>query len=114
MNPRLATALASLAVAAVGTGAALDANRPHLALRIALDAGTECVIPDCRTLLGRGAWDDQHAPVDCLAGGPYAPSDAGPVWRGCTVFRSEYAVGAACLPARCSVVAGEDPLEVMP
>lgn len=114
MNRHLAAALASLSVAAIGTGAALDSNRPPLTLRIALDAGTECVIPDCRTLLGRGAWDDQHAPVDCLAGGPYAPPDAGPVWRGCTVFRGEYAVGAACLPARCSVVAGENPTEELP
>lgn len=108
---RLAPILAAVSIAGVGTVTALDANRPQLALRIALDAGTECVIPDCRTLLGRGAWDEQHAPVDCLAGGPYAPPDAGPVWRGCTAFRAAHAVGFACLPVRCSVVAGENPLE---
>lgn len=98
-------------VLAAGTVATLDANRPPLALRFAADAGTECVVPDCRTLLGRGQWDDRHEPVDCLAGGPYAPPDAGPVWRGCTVFRAEFAVGSRCLPSRCEITAGEDPLE---
>ena len=114
MNPKNLALAATLTLGAVGgTVATLDANRPEPHYRISLDAG-ECVIPDCRTYLGRGAWDDRHAPVDCLATGPYAGDVDGGVWRGCTVFRAEYATGTACLPARCSVVAGEDPLEVLP
>lgn len=112
MNRALIAAAALTVVTT--TGAVVDANRPPLALRLAADAGTECVIPDCRTLLGRGPWDPQHEPVDCLAGGPYAPPDAGPVWRGCSVLRAEFAVGSRCLPSRCEVTAGEDPLEVLP
>ena len=113
MNPRL-TLAAALSVGIIGgTVATLDANRPEAHYRISVDAG-ECVIPDCRTYLGRGPWDDRHAPVDCLATGPYAGGVDGGVWRGCTVFLAEYATGTACLPARCSVVAGEDPLEVLP
>lgn len=114
MNPKTLTAAAVLSVATAGTGAYLDANRPPLALRISVDAGAECVIPDCRTLLGRGAFDPAHEPVDCLATGPYAMGADGGVWRGCSVFRAEYATGTACLPSRCSVVAGEDPLEALP
>lgn len=112
MNSKTAAILAAITTASVGTVAALDANRPALNLRVAIDAGA-CVIPDCRTLLGRGAWDPQHAPVDCLAVGPFMVADAG-VWRGCSVLPAEYAAGSACLPARCAVVSGEDPLEVMP
>ena len=112
MNRTLIAAAALTIIAT--TGAIVDANRPPLRLRLAVDAGTECVVPDCRTLLGRGPWDDGHKPVDCLAGGPYALPDGRPVWRGCSIIRAEFAVGSSCLPARCSVVAGEDPLEVLP
>lgn len=107
---RLASVLAAVSLAAAGTGTYLDANRPAPRILVALDAGTECVIPDCRTLLGRGAWDEAHAPVDCMAVGPYSP-DGGPVWRGCVVFRAEYATGNQCLPSRCGVVAGENPMQ---
>lgn len=106
---RALSAAAALALAST-TVAVVDRMRPPLTLRLAADAGTECVVPDCRTLLGRGAWDPQHEPVDCLAGGPYAGGGV-PAWRGCTVFRAEYAVGTRCLPSRCAVTAGEDPLE---
>lgn len=110
---RLAPLAAALALAAAGTGTYLDGHRPAPRILVALDAGTECVIPDCRGFLGRGAWDEAHAPVDCMAVGPYSP-DGGPVWRGCVVMRAEYAVGTACLPARCSVIAGENPVQEVP
>lgn len=112
MRKRIASAVASFAVVAGASTAYLDANRPAPRQRFAIDAGidTGCVIPDCRSLLGHGAWDDAHGPVDCMAVGPYSP-DGGPVWRGCSVLRAEYATGTACLRARCSVVAGEDPVE---
>lgn len=112
MTPRSLTAALVLAATAATVSATtyLDANRPEARYRITLDAGA-CVIPDCRTLLGRGAWVEHE--VDCHAVGPYS-QDGGPVWRGCVVMPREYTTGAACLPARCSVVAGEDPLEPMP
>lgn len=97
-----------LAVAAVVTAAAGGfVATPEKHLRIeATDGG--CVIPDCRTYLGRGAWDDNHTEVDCHFVGPYS-QDGGPVWRGCSVGAAQYAVGSECLPVQCSVIAGEDP-----
>ena len=115
MTPRQAlTAVAvTLSAGATVTTAALDANRPPSRALVTLDAGTECVIPDCRRLTGRLGWDPSHEPVDCLATGPYAQGGA-PAWRGCSVVRREYSTGTACVPARCSVIAGEDPLSEVP
>jgi hypothetical protein len=114
VNPKVLAAIAALSVASVGVVEGLDQNRPELRLRVAADAGLDsaCVIPDCRTFLGRGAWDDKHAPVDCTVTDPF--TDGGTRWAGCNVTRAELAHGAACLPSRCTVIAGEDPLEVLP
>lgn len=96
---------------AVALGAALlgvDAAFPPRILAVMRGADGGCVIPDCRTLGGRGPWDDA-AEVDCRFVGPYS-ADGGPRWRGCAVGRAEYAVGTACLPSACELPAGVDPL----
>jgi len=99
--------IAAIALASgVGTYAV---TRPTEFLVTSTDGGTGCVIPDCHSWLLLSGWDEQHAPVDCLAGGPYAMGGP-PRWRGCSVMAAEYAVGSECLPARCSVTAGDDPL----
>lgn len=61
-----------------------------------------CVVPNCWTRPD-GGWDD-NAVVDCKFGGVYAETDGGPRWRGCNVGPGSLAVGAACVPAACSVV----------
>jgi hypothetical protein len=109
MTPRT---LAASAAIALGAATGYVETRPTQFL-VTADAGTECVIPDCRNRLLPSGWDEQHAPVDCLAGGPYSAGGP-PRWRGCSVMAAEFAVGAECLPARCSVVAGEDPLAPVP
>lgn len=65
-----------------------------------------CAIPNCWTLED-GGWDDS-AVVDCKAGGPYEVGGQ-PTWRGCNVLPGSLAVGAACVPVNCSVVAGDSP-----
>jgi hypothetical protein len=111
MTPRTLAASAVLALTAAG-GAYVE-TRPTRFLITSVDGGTEWVIPDCRSRLQPTGWDERHAPVDCLASGPYARGGP-PVWRGCSVFRAEYALGSECLPARFSVAAGEDPLAPVP
>lgn len=108
MNPKTIAASIAVTLASAGT---YVGTRPTEFLVTAVDGGapTGCVIPDCRSRLLPSGWDEQHAPVDCLAGGPYSQGGP-PRWRGCSVMAAEYAVGAECLPALCSVVAGEDPL----
>lgn len=64
-----------------------------------------CVIPNCWTLPD-GGWKDD-AVVDCRATGPWGLEDGGPRWSGCNVLHQ--AVGTACLPSACSVVAGDNP-----
>ena len=49
--------------------------------------------------------------VDCKFTGPYGLADGGARWRGFNVGPREYAVGAACVPVSCSVVAGDVPQE---
>jgi hypothetical protein len=99
---------AALAVTLASAGAYVG-TRPTTFLVTSTDGGTGCVIPDCRSRLLPSGWDPDHAPVDCLATGPYS-SGGPPRWRGCSVMAAEYAVGSECLPAHCTVVAGDDPL----
>lgn len=70
-----------------------------------------CVIPDCWTL-SDGGWDD-NAVVDCQGTGPFGTQDGGPRWRGCNTTPASFATGAACQPVECSVVAGDNPLDVL-
>lgn len=71
-----------------------------------------CVLPNCWTL-SDGGWDD-NAVVDCQGTGPFGNQPGGtPRWRGCNVTPSQFAVGTACLPVECSVVAGDDPIQVL-
>lgn len=111
MSTKSISAVVAFTLAAVG-GAYIE-TRPTTFLVTSVDSGTECVIPDCRDRLLPSGWDSNHAQVDCLAGGPYSMGGP-PRWRGCSVLRGEYAAGTECLPARCSVVAGEDPLAPAP
>lgn len=70
-----------------------------------------CTIPDCWVGDG-GAWDD-NAVVDCRGTGPFGEFPGGePRWRGCNVTPAAYATGAACVPVECSVVAGDNPIDV--
>lgn len=69
-----------------------------------------CVMPDC--WLADGGWDDT-AVVDCQAKGFLGLPDGGPRWRGCNSMPASYAVGAACVPVECSVVAGDSPPDVL-
>lgn len=70
-----------------------------------------CVLPNCWTLPD-GGWDDL-ATVDCNGVGLFGLSDGGPRYRGCNVTPASFAAGTACLPVECSVVAGDDPLDVL-
>ncbi len=70
-----------------------------------------CVIPDCWE--SDGGWSDNHAPVDCLATGFMSPNDPAPGWRGCNVMEAVYSVGTACIPVECSVVAGDNAIDVL-
>lgn len=54
---------------------------------------------------------DTCGEVDCKFAGPYALPDGGARWRGFNVGAREFAVGAACVPVSCSVVAGDVPSE---
>lgn len=105
------TLAAVATVAALSVGGLVSVPEKHLRIESA-DAG--CVIADCRTYLGRGAWDDSHAEVDCRFSGPPAWPDGGSRWIGCTVGPAAYAVGGECLPVQCSVIAGENPTEYAP
>lgn len=70
-----------------------------------------CVIPDCRT--SDGGWDDNAgdpghlAAPDCQAlTPPFGGGTPAPRWSGCNVFEASRAVGTACIPVECSMVAG--------
>lgn len=54
---------------------------------------------------------DTCGEVDCRFTGPYGLSDGGARWRGFNVGPREYAVGTACVPVSCSVLAGDVPQE---
>jgi len=70
-----------------------------------------CVLPNCWTLPD-GGWDD-HAVVDCGGIGQYGESDGGFRFRGCNVTPASYSAGTQCLPVECSVVAGDNPIDVL-
>lgn len=71
-----------------------------------------CVLPNC-WVAPDGGWDD-NAVVDCQGTGPFGqPSDGSPRWRGCNVTPAQFSTGTACLPVECTVVAGDDPLDVL-
>ena len=71
-----------------------------------------CVIPDCWTLPD-GGWNDDGPEVACYGTGPFGTMDGGPRWRGCNTTPATYATGAACIPVECSVVAGDNPIDVL-
>lgn len=54
---------------------------------------------------------DTCGEVDCKFTGPYGLPDGGARWRGFNVGPREYAVGSACVPVECGVVAGDVPFE---
>jgi hypothetical protein len=71
-----------------------------------------CVIPDCS--LPDGGWDDDGPEVDCRGIGPFGNQPGGsPRWRGCNVTPATFATGNACIPVECSVVAGDNPIDVL-
>jgi hypothetical protein len=70
-----------------------------------------CVLPNCFVGDG-GSWVDT-AVVDCKTAGAYALEDGGGRWIGCNVSPAKYASGNQCLPVECSVVAGDDPIDVL-
>ena len=78
------TIAGSIALTLAAAGAGYVETRPTVFLVTSTDGGSGCVIPDCRSRLLPSGWDEQHAPVDCLAGGPYAMGGP-PRWRGCSV-----------------------------
>lgn len=110
MNAKTAAATAALLGAAVGsTYVGLDESHDAYVLT-AVDAGSECVVPDCR---GWGGWDERHAPVDCLGIGVMGEADGGPRWNGCVSQPRAYMTGGQCLPSACVLPAGVDPLKKM-
>lgn len=72
-----------------------------------------CMIPNGWGRAADGGWCEEECggPVDCRFGGPYAETDGGPRWRGFNAGAREYAVGTACVPVACGVVAGDVPQE---
>lgn len=86
------------------TCASWDAGQPVTRVRSA----SKFVIPDCRT---GGVWDDNHAPVDCLATGAFGLPDGGPRWAGCNVLPRASSTGAQCLDAPSHAVTAGERLE---
>lgn len=80
--------------------------------RLALQP-SPCMIPNGWGRETDGGWcEEACGQVDCLCGGPVTVVDDGtPRWRGFNVCPRQYAVGAACVPVECSVVAGDVPQE---
>ena len=70
-----------------------------------------CVIPDCS--LPDGGWNDDGPEVACRGIGPFGTEDGGPRRRGCNTMPASFATGAACIPVECSVVAGDNPIDVL-
>ena len=60
-----------------------------------------------------GGWcEEACGQVDCRAlPSAFDPPDSGPIWRGFNVMPRASAVGSACVPVECSVVAGDVPSE---
>lgn len=77
-----------------------------------------CVLPAC-WVAPDGGWDSKAgraghpAAPDCRATGARGLPDGGPRWWGCNVLPAEVAVGTQCLPVECSVLAGDDPPDVL-
>lgn len=67
----------------------------------------KCVMPNCWT--ADGGWDD-NAEVDCMWRGPDLSGATVTRWNGCNVMPKANAVGNACVPTNCEVVAGEGSL----
>lgn len=63
-----------------------------------------CVMPNCWT--ADGGWND-NAEVDCQWRGPDLSGATMTRWNGCNVMPKANAVGNACVPTNCEVVAGE-------
>jgi len=108
-----ARTIAVLGVLSLAAGAIVAQPEKRLVNLEAQDGGQkDCVIPDCRTLFGRGAWDETRE-VDCRATGVLGLPDGGPRWRGCVVMPVEVSEGSSCLPVSCDAVPmGLDPTEL--
>lgn len=72
---------------------------------------TACLLTGSPTGYRTCAAGDTCGEVDCKFNGPFAQADGGARWRGFNVGPREYAVGTACVPVECSVVAGDVPSE---
>lgn len=70
-----------------------------------------CVIPDCYTRPD-GGWDDT-AVVDCLRTQDVPGGGQVTRWAGCNVMPTSASSGTQCLPVECSVVAGDNPIDVL-
>jgi hypothetical protein len=88
-----------------GVCAKWDAGNPFTRVRSA----SHFVIPDCRNT--DGGWNDNHAPVDCLAAGARGLLDGGPRWFGCNVLPRASATGTQCLDAPTGTVFAGERLE---
>lgn len=77
-----------------------------------------CVLPAC-WVAPDGGWDSKAgrpghpAAPNCKATGARGLPDGGPRWWGCNVMPAEVAVGTQCVPTECSVLAGDDPPDVL-
>lgn len=77
-----------------------------------------CVLPAC-WVAPDGGWDSKAgraghpAAPDCRATGARGLPDGGARWWGCNVLPADVAVGTQCLPVECSVLAGDDPPDVL-
>jgi hypothetical protein len=112
MNARTTT-IAVLGAVSLTAGVMVAQPEKRLVNLEVQDGGQKvCVIPDCRTLFGRGAWDETQE-VDCRATGVLGLPDGGPRWRGCVVTPAELSVGSSCLHVSCDAVPmGLDPTEL--
>jgi hypothetical protein len=70
-----------------------------------------CMLPNCYTLPD-GGWDDT-AVVDCQKTDAVFGGGQTTHWAGCNVIPASQASGTACLPVECSVVAGDNPIDVL-
>lgn len=109
----IGTAMAAAVVGAItlsGDAAVALAGRDPSELRN--DAGTwKCIIPDCFV----GSVPDNGRTVDCQRRQFDTFANATVTrWRGCNVMPSAEAVGAACVPAPCSLeMLGLEKVETM-
>lgn len=65
-----------------------------------------CMVPNGRR--ADGGWcGEACGPVNCRFNGPFAMPDGGAAWRGFNALPRQFAVGPACVPVVCGVIAGE-------